>query len=93
ETNATRVQGETDLSNNAAASAALTVSAPDLEVVGINAPATAAVRQSIAVEYTVTNRGPGIALNNWTDRIYLSDDANWDSGDTLLAWVSISAQT
>jgi len=88
----TGIQGETDETNNAG-SAAITVEIPDLTVSAVLAPDTAAVGQYIEVSWTVTNTDEGTAHADWQDRIYLSDDAVWDSGDTNLSYTWIDAQT
>jgi subtilase family serine protease len=45
------------------------------------------------VSWTVYNDSTFAALADWGDRVYLSDNAILDAGDTLLAHVPISAQT
>ncbi|QDU76821.1 hypothetical protein Pan97_38780 [Bremerella volcania] len=59
---------------------------PDLEVVSVVAPLTISANRQFAVSYRVENNGSTPTPNgSWTDRVYLSDDFNFDpSGDVLL---------
>ncbi len=67
---------------------------PDLLVSDASSSAnSAAVQQTISVTYTVENQGTAEADADWTDRIYLSSDQNWDGSDLLIASEFISTQT
>ncbi|MFN3151569.1 CARDB domain-containing protein [Bremerella sp.] len=59
---------------------------PDLEVVSVVAPVTISANRQFSVSYRVENNGSTSTPNgNWTDRVYLSDDLNFNpSGDVLL---------
>ena len=84
-TNSRGDQGEADETNNVLA-LPLSISAPDLSVTAANAPANAAVGQTIALDWTVTNVSDVGAPNvNWSDRVYLSQTATFDGGGRLLA--------
>ncbi|MFN6539116.1 MAG: CARDB domain-containing protein [Nostoc sp. EkiNYC01] len=76
-------QGETDQTNNVFAQA-ITINAPDLVVTAVNAPTTAALRETISVSWTVKNQGIVSALNDWYDYIYISDDELFGEGDTYV---------
>lgn len=59
---------------------------PDLVVTAATTPATSPTwGKTIAVTWTVTNQGLGIAKAVWNDGFYLSSDAVFDSSDTLIA--------
>ncbi|NLF30106.1 MAG: cadherin-like domain-containing protein, partial [Planctomycetes bacterium] len=77
--------------NNAAVAAApidVTLHAPNLQVAAVQPPQTASSGQAVTVEYTVTNAGnAATSAPIWYDRVYLSLDAAWHAGDTLLATV------
>ncbi len=45
---------------------------PDLRVTTITAPTAGQPRDAVAVEWTVTNAGPGSAGGSWVDRVYLA---------------------
>ena len=50
---------------------------PDLQVTNVTAPNTAFFDQTISVQWTVTNNGPGATnVNQWTDGVYLSTSQN-----------------
>ncbi|MBD2415927.1 hypothetical protein FACHB389_31060 [Nostoc calcicola FACHB-389] len=76
-------QGETDQTNNVFAQA-ITINAPDLVVTAVNAPTTAALRQTISVSWTVKNQGVVSAFGDWFDYIYISDDQFFGEGDTYI---------
>ena len=57
---------------------------PDLEVVSLVTPVTAAGGDTIVVEYEVENVGTETATINWQDAIYLSSDEVLDGGDQRL---------
>ncbi|MCY2955084.1 MAG: hypothetical protein NTU53_24415 [Planctomycetota bacterium] len=82
-------QPETDDTNNVYASA-ITLSAADLQVSAATAPASANLGQTIDIAYTIRNAGGGAARSGRYDRVYLSDNATLDAGDTILLtrWVS-----
>jgi uncharacterized repeat protein (TIGR01451 family) len=68
----------------------VTITVPDLIVTTLDAPASMHTQQTLSIPYTVKNQGDGTAelLSNywydWINRLYLSTDNTWDSGDTLL---------
>lgn len=78
-------QPEEDETNNDRA-VPIIIGLPDLVVTDADAPATAAVGEHIAVSFTVTNQGTFAAPADWYDAVYLSDDAVYDAGDTLLTY-------
>ena len=57
---------------------------PDLQVASISAPSLASSGVPMAVAWTVKNFGNATASESWMDRLYLSADPRWDSGDTEL---------
>ena len=60
-------------------------SEPDLTVTNITVPTSAESGSTIPVTYTVTNRGTrATRTDNWTDRIFLSQDPSLDTYDTEL---------
>jgi hypothetical protein len=62
----------------------------DLQVSGIQVPATGTSGQPVSVTFTVTNAA-GVALSgSWSDAVYLSKDGTWDLGDRLLGRVAHS---
>ena len=76
-------QGESEETNNLQ-SLPLTIAAADLTVTAVQAPATAALNQTVPMSWTVTNQGTIKAPAVWSDRIYLSSDGQWDASDLLL---------
>ncbi len=84
-------QPETREDNNDA-STALAIDWPDLAVDPdrTQAPASASPQETIQVSWTVQNTGPGWARAMWTDRIYLSDDADVSPDDTELHSLAVA---
>jgi subtilase family serine protease len=62
----------------------------DLLVSSITAPTEGISGKPAIINYTVTNQGANAALGRWSDLVYLSKDAQWDAGDTLVGRVSHS---
>ena len=57
----------------------------DLVVTKFTSPDEGFAGQPVIVKWTVKNNGAGItSKGNWTERIYLSKDVNWDDGDQVL---------
>lgn len=52
---------------------------PDLSIVQLEAPASAAAGSRFTLTWTVRNEGETLAVPDWTDRLYLSDRAAWDT--------------
>ena len=84
--------GEADEANNVLA-VGVTLVAPNLDVTAAIAPAEAAANETIAVSWTVENTGSAPAPADWSDAVYLSSDAAWDTGDTRIADEAIAAET
>ncbi|MCM0593810.1 MAG: CARDB domain-containing protein [Gloeotrichia echinulata DEX184] len=78
-------QGETDNSNNVKATA-ITIKAPDLAVSAATIPTSAALNETVAVSWTVTNQGDGTASADWYDYVYISNDQVLDNSDTSLTY-------
>ncbi|TAK36654.1 MAG: HYR domain-containing protein [Chloroflexota bacterium] len=75
--------------NTAAGSFQITVlPRPDLTVADVTAPDTGSAGQALNVSWTAANQGTADAAPFWQDRIFLSTDDIWDSGDTFLASVT-----
>jgi hypothetical protein len=81
------VPDESDLTNNTLASSAFTVNLvpPDLTVTAMTGP-TGSVNSgsTISMSATVANIGGERATETFYIGYYLSTDASWDAGDTLL---------
>ncbi len=88
---ADRQQGETDEEDNVLA-VPISILAPDLVVSAPTAPAEAALGESVAVSWTVTNNSVSPAAGSWHDAVYLSLDPDWDPSDTLAHVESAAAQ-
>ena len=70
-------QAETDETNNLVAiPVTVDALAVDLVVSDISAPPEGVSGQSVTLNWTVTNDGTDSISKTWTDRIYLSNDAN-----------------
>jgi hypothetical protein len=86
-------QSESDETNNVRA-VPITIGAPDLTFA---VPADGAGGGGSGREHPGlvdgTQRRPFTAFADWVDRVYLSDNATLDAGDTLLDSVTIAAQT
>jgi subtilase family serine protease len=80
-------QSETDETNNVQ-SVAINIHAPELTPQSFNAPAQAALGQTIDLSWIVRNMGDGAIAGDWYDVVYISEDATLDAEDTLLggAW-------
>ncbi len=76
-------QGETNESNNVRA-ITIDVTAPDLVVSAATTPASAALGETVALSWTVTNQGNGTASADWYDYVYISDDQVLDNSDTYV---------
>lgn len=63
----------------------ITIASPDLTPSSLTAPAAAEARGTIQLTYTIENLGGTTAFPPWTDRVYLSSNATFEPGDTLLA--------
>lgn len=59
-------------------------SGPDLIVASVDAPSTADAGASVLVAWEVFNSGNAAAAGSWTDTIYLSDDPEITTSDTVL---------
>jgi hypothetical protein len=66
----------------------LTLATPDLDTTAFTAPAAATTQQSISLSWTVTNHGAGVAKPTWSDYVYLSTDAVYNTGDTYVTVVN-----
>ncbi|PSF27588.1 hypothetical protein C7H19_24935, partial [Aphanothece hegewaldii CCALA 016] len=62
----------------------------DLQVDGILAPVTAHSGDTVAIQWTVTNRGENAASGQWSDAVYLSLDTVWDINDPLVGRLSFN---
>jgi subtilase family serine protease len=83
-TNPGQGQSETNYQNNTYATP-ITLSAPDLLISGATAPISATLGESVAVSWTIANQGTTAALSpNRIDRVYLSNDANYDPSDVYV---------
>ena len=60
---------------------------PNLAVTALDAPGAGQPKQTVTIHWTVENTGPGIAADDWMDRVYLSNDGTLN-GAVLLATVS-----
>ena len=85
-------QGETDETDNLF-SVPITITAPNLVIGDAVAPASAVVGGQIDVSFKVTNSGASSAVAAWSDRVYLSNDQTWDSGDRLVASIPTGANS
>ena len=62
----------------------ITVEGPDLELTTATAPAAANLGQQISIGWTVTNIGQAGVTTYWRDRVYLSEDPEYDVDDVRL---------
>ncbi len=65
------------------------IAMPDLAPIALDIPTNGVSGTSMAVGWTVENRGSAPATGTWKDAIYLSSDAAW-GGDTLLGEFSFT---
>ena len=54
------------------------ITASNLEVTQATAPTTVSPGEAVEVSWTVTNNGEASTTTDWSDSVYLSDDANFD---------------
>ncbi|MCJ8280487.1 MAG: hypothetical protein MJK14_11430, partial [Rivularia sp. ALOHA_DT_140] len=74
-------QGETDETDNVKA-VPIQIEAPNLTISGTpTVQSSAALGETISLEYTVSNNGSVTAPADWWDFFYISDDAILDSSD------------
>jgi subtilase family serine protease len=85
-------QGETSDANNSLA-VPIVIGAPDLAVTAATLPGSFSPFETIQVAWTIKNQGDVVAGGDWHDLIYLSADAVFNFGDTLLASQPIASQT
>ncbi|MEL7419880.1 MAG: CARDB domain-containing protein, partial [Cyanobacteria bacterium J06555_3] len=62
----------------------ITIGATNLEVTAVDAPTNLILNQKVDALWTVSNTGNVTAPTNWTDYIYISDDAVYDSNDVYV---------
>jgi len=75
--------------NISTAAGPIFVALPDLVTGNLQSPATALSEQIISVGYACTNTGLGnLITGSWTDKVYLSTDNVFNSGDILLGSVT-----
>ncbi|QEG41240.1 CARDB domain-containing protein [Roseimaritima ulvae] len=67
--------------------ATVELESPDLRPVSTSVPTTASFGDDVAISWSVENIGTDAALEQWSDRIYLSTDMILDSNDISLATV------
>jgi len=93
-TDASRVQGETNETDNIIATP-ITLTAPDLTVTAATAPTTAVTSGTFNVSWTVTNGGDVVASADWSDEVRLSTNTIWGDFDDFFisGTVWIAAQT
>jgi subtilase family serine protease len=71
--------------NRGAGATTVTYREADLQFVNFSAPATASSGDIVRVEFTVINAGTrATRVDEWLDRVYLSQDASLDIYDALL---------
>jgi RHS repeat-associated protein len=61
----------------------------DLVAQDITVEAEGVAGKQAAISYTVENQGENPAEGRWTDSIYLSEDDQWDIGDTLIDRIEV----
>ncbi|MCA9312504.1 MAG: hypothetical protein KDA21_14920, partial [Phycisphaerales bacterium] len=69
----------------------ISISGPDLVVQAFNAPSAAVFGAEVMVDWIGRNDGSEDTIGNWTDAVYLSTDAAFDSGDRLLRGEPVAA--
>ena len=79
---ANHAQPESDESNNVRA-VAIDLSAADLVVTAVTAPASVSLGQTINLTWTVINQGTGLATLGWHDNVYLSGNDQWEATDAI----------
>ncbi len=82
-------QLETDETNNVLAQA-VTVTAPDLVIDSLDAPATGAWGEQLALQWLLHNVGNGPAGGSWQDYVYLSNDMTLSGDDVYLGYSPVT---
>ncbi len=80
-------EGSGDAGNWKASSSPIVIlpePSPNLIPEVISVPESAVAGDTVQISWRVRNDGGGVAEGFWSDAVYLSDDANLDSGDALL---------
>lgn len=78
---------ENNESNNTSAGLPTVLQLPppsDLNITHITPPANAAPGETATFSWTTQNSGANASSGMWTDSVYLSTDAVWDAGDTIV---------
>ncbi len=58
---------------------------PDLDIISMTNPSTAAAGQQVTINWNVTNSGLGAVTSPlWKDKVYISSSAAWDSATSTL---------
>src|SRR5690606_4794463 len=76
------------VTNNNFLATPINIASPDFGVTQFNTLTNLSSQQAINVTFVVTNIGGTTAPAPWSDRIYLSTNAFFDTNDTALARVS-----
>ncbi|MBN2450718.1 MAG: putative Ig domain-containing protein, partial [Lentisphaeria bacterium] len=79
--------------DNVVATVSLQEEPPDLLPAAVAGPASVGWGEVITVTWEVHNQGINPARGDWSDRIYLSADADLDDADTLLAGYDAAARS
>ncbi len=67
--------------NMARATVSLSPARPDIEISDLTAPASASINTSFDISYKLKNIGAVATSESWIDRIYFSEDDNFNSGE------------
>lgn len=88
-------QGETNENNNVSEPLPITISAPDLDITLVTAPANAVLNGPFEVSWTVKNQSLLVEApaSYWYDQVWVSNDEVLSSGDYLIDWHDIDSQT
>jgi subtilase family serine protease len=83
---ANNVLESNEANNTAFAPTSTEITAPDLAVIQVAAPASAVIAQPVPVVITITNQGDAVAAGPWLNQILLADNANGTGAQSLGAF-------
>ncbi|MFN9623444.1 MAG: CARDB domain-containing protein [Cyanobacteriota bacterium] len=69
----------------------LDLNGPDLQITAASAPSSVSIGQEFNLSWTGKNTGSVSANSPWTDSIYLSSDATYDSSDRFINFLGASS--
>ena len=80
---ANNVLESNEANNTTFAPTSTQITAPDLAVIQVAAPASAVIAQPVPVVFTITNQGNAVAAGPWLNQVLLANNANGTGAQSL----------